>query len=49
MKVTVLVDEEKPEGSHEVVFNAGFLPSGVYLCIMISGKFSEKMKMLLLK
>ena len=56
-EVSTLVDEEKPVGSYEVVFDATKLPSGVYFYQLNAGppsagsgqSFIETKKMLLLK
>lgn len=48
-EVAVLVDEIKPEGKHEVEFNANNLPSGIYIYKMQSGKFIAVNKMILLR
>jgi photosystem II stability/assembly factor-like uncharacterized protein len=48
-EVTTLVNENKPAGSYQVDFNASKLPSGIYLYKLISGKFTETKKLILLK
>lgn len=48
-EVATLVNEEKPEGSYEVTFDAAELPSGIYFYKLQSGGFIETKKMLLLK
>ncbi len=48
-EVTVLVDGTMAAGRHEVVFEAGNLPSGVYLYRIEAGSFSTVRQMLLLK
>jgi hypothetical protein len=47
--VTTLVNEEKFSGNYSVKFEAGNLPSGIYLCRMQTGDLSSTKKMLLLK
>ncbi len=47
--VATLVDGEMAAGSHSVAFNAGDLPSGVYLYSLQAGSFSDTKKLLLLK
>ncbi|MCE1188230.1 MAG: choice-of-anchor A family protein [Ignavibacteria bacterium] len=47
--IKVLADGNFTQGSHEVVFNANNLPSGIYLCRMTSGTFSSVQKMILQK
>ena len=48
-EITALVDEEKEPGSYEVIFNAGYLSSGMYFYTLKIGNYSETKKMLLLK
>jgi len=48
-EVAVLVNEEKPAGNFEVEFDAGNLSSGIYYYTIISDKFVQTKKMLLLK
>ena len=48
-KVTTLVDEQMPAGSHSVQFNASNLPAGVYLYRITAGDFTESKKMVLIK
>ncbi|MGE5352194.1 MAG: T9SS type A sorting domain-containing protein [Acidobacteriota bacterium] len=48
-EVAILVNEVKKEGSYKVQFNASQLPSGIYLCRMNAGKYSETKKIVLLK
>ncbi|MBI2417678.1 MAG: choice-of-anchor A family protein, partial [Ignavibacteriales bacterium] len=47
--VNTLVNNEMSSGIHEVNFNAANLPSGVYICRMVSGSFSSVQKMILTK
>ena len=47
--VADLVDDIIHEGSHEVVFDASQLPSGIYFCRMIAGDASTVKKMMFLK
>jgi hypothetical protein len=48
-EVATLVEEEKPAGSYEVVFDASELPSGSYFYKIIAGNFVETKKMILIK
>jgi hypothetical protein len=47
--VSVLVNEEKPAARHTAVFEAGFLPSGVYFYRIEAGIYKATGKMLLVK
>jgi len=47
--IETLVNEYKQAGTHSVEFNAGGLPSGLYLYKIESGNFREVRKMILLK
>lgn len=48
-EVATLVDEYKPAGSYKITWNAGNLPSGIYLYQLRAGNFIESKKMSLLK
>jgi hypothetical protein len=48
-KVMTLVDEGQQAGYHQVVWNAGAAPSGVYFYIMKAGEFTDTKKMVLTK
>ncbi len=53
-EVTTLVNEEKPAGKYEVIFNVethrdASLPSGVYFYRIQAGSFTQTKKMLLIK
>ncbi len=48
-EVVTLVNEEKPVGSYEVVWNAKELPSGIYFYTLRAGSFVETKKMILMK
>ena len=48
-EVVVLVDEEKFVGKYEVEYEASGLTSGIYFYQLISGRFAETKKMILLK
>lgn len=48
-EIAKLVNEEKPAGSYEIVFDASRLSSGVYFYQLKSGNFIETKRMLLLK
>jgi hypothetical protein len=47
--VATLVQGVIPAGAHSIVWNAGALPSGVYLCRMEAGGFVQTQKMVLVK
>jgi pectin methylesterase-like acyl-CoA thioesterase len=44
-----LIDEEKPAGLFNVVFNASHLASGVYFYRIVTGEFTETKKMMLIR
>jgi hypothetical protein len=48
-EVTVLLNEEKEPGFHQVEFNAANLPSGVYFYQLKAGDFISAKKMILMK
>lgn len=48
-QVARLVDENLDAGSHSISFNAGDLPSGVYLARFTAGSFAQTRKIVLLK
>jgi len=48
-KVVTLVDRQQERGSHSVLWNAGSLASGIYLCRLQAGGWSRVNKMVLLK
>ena len=48
-EIKILVNQYQNPGFHEIEFNAGNLPSGVYFYRISSGKFVEVKRMLLLK
>jgi hypothetical protein len=47
--VETLIDEPLTQGEHEIVWNAGSQPSGVYFVRLQSGEFVENQKVILLK
>jgi len=47
--VEILVNDEMVPGEHEIVWNAGRHPSGVYFVQLESGEFVEKQKIVLVK
>ncbi len=47
--VETLVNDEMVPGEHEIVWNAGSHPSGVYFVRLESGEFVEKQKIVLVK
>ncbi len=48
-EIKTLVNEFKNAGSYKINFDGANLPSGIYFCQMISGSYSNTIKMLLLK
>ena len=48
-KVAELVNENKPVGEYEILFDASELPSGIYLYQLRAGDFIESRKMILIK
>jgi len=48
-EVATLVNEEKAVGNHNVTFDAGNLPSGIYFYTIKAGKFINTKKMILAK
>ncbi len=48
-EVATLIDENKKEGEHSIIFNASQFPSGVYFYQIRSGIYSETKKMVLIK
>ena len=48
-EIATLVNEEKPIGNYEIVFNATDLTSGVYFYQLQAGSFVETKKMILMK
>jgi hypothetical protein len=48
-KVATLVDENKPAGTYEVNFDAGNLPSGIYIAQLRAGNQINTIKMSLVK
>jgi hypothetical protein len=48
-EATTLVNEYKPAGKYDTVFDASHLPSGVYIYRLQAGSFVESKKLLLLK
>jgi len=48
-EIKELVNEFKPEGKYEIIFDGSGLPSGVYFCQLRSGDFIIARKMVLLK
>lgn len=47
--VATLVNGYKSSGTYEVKFDGHNLPSGVYICRLVSGNFSQSNKMILIK
>ncbi|MFH1214757.1 MAG: CotH kinase family protein [Candidatus Neomarinimicrobiota bacterium] len=48
-EVASLIDNNLPEGAHEVVFNGKDVSSGIYFYLLRSGDFMQVRKMLLIK
>jgi hypothetical protein len=48
-EVATLVDQQMQQGIHQVRWNAGAMPSGVYLCQLKAGTFAGSIKVLLTK
>jgi photosystem II stability/assembly factor-like uncharacterized protein len=48
-EVATLINEEKPEGTYEAVFNAANLTSGIYFYELKAGEFIQTKKMILMK
>ncbi|NWF89346.1 MAG: T9SS type A sorting domain-containing protein, partial [Ignavibacteriaceae bacterium] len=48
-EIAALVNEEKPEGIHEVEFNAANLPSGIYIFTFQANGIIKSKKMTVLK
>ena len=44
-RVQTLMDEVRPAGEYEVLWNAEGLPTGVYVCRLRAGGFVRMMKM----
>ena len=47
--IKTLVNEQLPAGEFEIVWNAGLLPSGFYLCHFTAGEFVQTRKLLLIR
>jgi len=47
--ISTLVSETKPAGSYEIVFDASYIPSGVYFYTLTSGELISSKKMMLVK
>jgi|GEM_PF-5622200 len=48
-EIAVLVNEEKPAGTYETTFDGTNFSTGIYLCKLQSGKYSETKKIILMK
>lgn len=48
-EISVLIKKEMNVGEYEITFNGSSLPSGIYFYQLISGKYSQVHKMLLVK
>ena len=49
IEIATLVNEFKPTGKYEVVFDAGILPSGSYFYRLQAGSYTETKKMILIR
>jgi len=49
LAVSLLEQVWLEEGDHEVVFDGGHLPSGIYICRLSAGSASTAQKIILLK
>jgi hypothetical protein len=49
MEVATILNERRQAGTHSIEFNASNLSSGIYFYKIVSGKYSEIKKMILLK
>lgn len=47
-EVAVLVNDKPQSGSYEVVWNASALPSGVYICKIQAGLYTQAVKKVML-
>jgi photosystem II stability/assembly factor-like uncharacterized protein len=47
--VSEIISKEKSAGDYEFIFNGKNLPSGVYICRLSAGKFSQTIKMTMTK
>jgi hypothetical protein len=47
--ITVLVNEQKPAGNYEILFNASEIPSGVYFYKLVTNDFTSTKKMILVE
>lgn len=48
-KIKTLVDEKKSSGNYEVLFDGNNLPSGIYICRMNCGDYTNSIKMIIMK
>jgi len=48
-EVAKLVNEREGAGNHSIIFDAGSLPTGMYICNLEAGTYHETKKLLLLK
>lgn len=48
-EIKTLVNKTETSGNHQITFNAGDLPSGIYLYRIQTGNFTQTKKMILLK
>jgi hypothetical protein len=48
-EVATLLDQQMRQGTHQVRWNAGAMPSGIYVCQLKAGTFASTIKVLLMK
>jgi hypothetical protein len=48
-EIAVLINESKTAGTYEIEFDGDGLPSGVYICNIQAGDYTDNIKMVLLK
>jgi hypothetical protein len=48
-KVTTLVNERQPAGEYRLPFDAGNLPSGIYIARLMTPEYTRSIKLLLMK
>jgi len=48
-EIATLVNEDKPAGEYEVIFDATGLPSGIYIYRLMAGNNTLAKKLILLK
>lgn len=48
-KIATLLNEQKPAGEHQIIFDGSRLASGIYICRLVAGGYEASQQMLLLK